>query len=80
MSFITNITGYKTSKDYERLYELAQLQSVVCITDYSDNLRDICQTLYHDGITELSARGTSYVYARSLDGFVKQCQKNNVEW
>jgi len=81
---IRNVTGYKTSTDYERLWDLAQEQSVVCITDivFSDGytLRDVCQTLGGKGRVELSCRGTCYIYANEKREFAASCRQRHVEW
>ena len=81
---IRDITGYATSTDYNLLWDVAQQQSVVCITDmaFSDGytLRDVCRTLGGNGRVELSCRGTCYVYANDKLGFAASCNLRHVEW
>lgn len=80
---------YVTSRDYERLFELAQKTPVICIVDFrwqdGDATRDIACTLFHvchdDSNTyQIGARGISYVYAWEREDFVRHCAKYNVEW
>jgi hypothetical protein len=78
------VSGYQTSKDYERLADLMQKQSVICMVDYGKDCRDVAHTLWlpsesNDGFWQLSARGIGYVYGTSRQEFIAQCQKHNVE-
>ena len=41
MKLIREITGYKTSTDYMKLYELAKKQSVICLCDSECRLDEI---------------------------------------
>lgn len=80
---------YKTSRDYERLWQLAQETSVICIVDYNwrDGAisRDIASTICHDGdgkTIQISCRGICYV-GPSYEGkerFISACTKYNVEF
>lgn len=84
------ISGYKTSRDYERLWELAQKASVICIVDmifYDGGApsRDVAHTLFRAGgkygpVCELSARGIGYIFGDGKDDFVAQCAHHNVEF
>ena len=82
MNVIRNVGGYETSRDYKALFDLMTKSSVVCVVDYgsSGDCRDVAHTLYHDGVYQVSARGISYVYAETIDGFISQCERNNVEF
>ena len=87
MDIIKNITGYKTSKDYRKLWELAKNQSIVCICDYGTfdaeyRCRDIAHTTYYDGNMNVSARGIGYVtvFDYKIEEFIKQCEQINLEW
>lgn len=72
--------GYNVSRDYDALYDMARLKSVVCFVDYHE-CRDIAATIARTGgDVEVSARGISYVWATSQDDFVMQCRRLNVEF
>ena len=86
---LKNSNRYKTSRDYERLWELAKETSVICIVDYNWHdgkvSRDIAATvcLNQDPATiQISCRGICYV-GPSYDGketFNRHCAKYNVEF
>jgi len=87
---------YRTSKDYERLYELVQTQRVICIVTYdskiSDNktieLRDICASGVVSSVEriDIGCRGTGYINAFEFDGktpkeeFIEQCEHYKLEY
>jgi hypothetical protein len=81
-------SGYRVSKDYRRLAELARHSSVVCFVDYrigdGEPIRDIARTQYshHHGeeVFMVAARGTGYIHAFGEDEFVKFCSHSNVEF
>ena len=76
------------SRDYEKLADLMQQQSVICVVDYKfrndpDNLgiaRDVAQTIFYPTRWTISARGISYVYAQDRASFIQACTDSNVEW
>jgi len=80
---------YKTSRNYERLWQLAQEISVVCIVDFDFRdghvCRDIASTICIDGdekTIQISCRGICYV-GPAYDGkdkFIRHCAKYNVEF
>jgi len=92
MTIIRDITGYAVSRDYAKLYEMAQKQSVVCVVDYRNFhddpiTREVART--HcvpsenrpgESITQVSSRCITHVYACNAEGFIKQCQPLNLEW
>lgn len=85
MEVVHKVTGYKTSLDYERLAELMQSQSVVCIVDSSvgEDCRDIAHTIFTPSkkpVWQICCRGTCYVYAWDVAGFVSTCKNRNVEF
>lgn len=87
MKIVHEVAGYETSRDYEKLADLMQSQSVICMVDcYNGDFRDICQTIFSPadiGIKEtwqISARGISYVYQWDRAGFIRQCERSNVEF
>ena len=84
MDTIFKIEGYETSRDYERLADLMQTQSVVCIVDYGNDCRDVAHTLWSPsndgkGIWQLSGRGIGYIYGWNREDFIQQCGRANVE-
>jgi hypothetical protein len=83
MKTVFAIIDYKTSRDYDRLADLMQTQSAICIIDYN-SCRDVAHTIWiecraGDGIWEISSRGISYIYAVNKDDFIQQCCAQNVE-
>ena len=83
MTTIHQISGYETSRDYERLTDEMQRRSVVCIVDSYEDCRDIAQTIYseskHGPTWSISCRGTQYVWADTRERFVAQCERLNAE-
>jgi len=85
---ISDLFGYMFSNDHEKLWELAQKQSVVCRVTYTDKLLsggsytcwDICRTISTPQRVCVSVRGCSYVEAETLKDFVFQCKHLNLEW
>jgi len=78
--------NYETSEDYERLYEIAKKQRVVCFIK-NENVKDICQTSADpENPHQIGARGICYIYPMSIDGktkkedFIDQCMKNRLEF
>jgi len=83
--------NYKTSRDYDRLYELAKTQRIVCFVDYRENseIRDVAQTQAIEmeyGSLSVSSRGITYVSGIDFDGktakedFIIQCKASNLEY
>jgi hypothetical protein len=79
MPVITSITNYKTSRDYELLFELMQKSSIICIVDFQGS-RDVAQTLCGDGDYQISARGIGYLWADTREEFLEFCKMINVEF
>lgn len=83
METIYQVSGYKVSTDYERLADEMQKRALVCLVDYED-LRDVAKTIWSpskdgEGLWQLSARGTCYIYGFNRADFLAQCQKYHVE-
>ncbi len=84
------IHKYKTSKDYNKLWELSKTQRIVCFVNYGDNsdIRDVCQTqpMGDENGGDVGARGISYISAFDFNGksakeyFTEQCIKKNLEF
>jgi len=88
--------NYKTSKDYETLFELMLKQRVIVFVEYKPNIVDVASTAvkpiieYSDGDIDynfsISSRGIEYFrsYGRNFeeckDSFIKQCKEFNVEF
>lgn len=83
MNTIHQISGYETSRDYERLADEMQRRSVVCIVDSYGDCRDIAKTIYSESRRgpewKISCRGTEYLWADTRQQFVRQCAALNVE-
>ena len=80
-----NKPNYKSSRDYTRLWELAQTERVICWLDYYEYCTDIASTkctIYDNGdvTIEISARGTCYILGDTKEDFIRQCKKDNVEF
>lgn len=78
---------YNLSTDYEKLYVLADKQTIVCEVDYSFHykdeikVRDICSTIkFPDGSIEIGSRGICYISAENLENFCLQCKMKNLKW
>lgn len=87
--------GYKTSKDYEKLYELIKAQRIVCFVTHKKDrgrdgykLQDICQSqvVNSDSMIDIGARGVSYITAMDFedrnikDDFISQCEASELEY
>jgi hypothetical protein len=77
--------NYKTSKDYELLFELMQTQSIVCFLDYknrtgNNKIRDVCKTLCTGYSYELCVRGLAYFSAFTKEFFIECCKEYDVEF
>jgi hypothetical protein len=81
---IRNIKDYPVSTNYEKLWELAQKQGVICIVDYdrinSWLVRDVCSTIFSQHNYEVSARGIAYISAETKEEFLEQCKKRCLVW
>ena len=76
---VRDIKGYEVSDDYERLFRMAQVGTVVCMVDYGQ-LRDVAHTVFSKGVYLIATEAFIFVYARNSRQFVKKCQKLNVRW
>lgn len=81
---IRDIGGYTTSRDYAKLWELAQKQSVVCVVDFDwrdgDVSRDVAHTIWNGRHLHVSCRGVSYADGDSLADFERSARRSNLEW
>jgi hypothetical protein len=77
---IRDIKGYPTSRDYAKLWELAQKQSVVCVVDFGKDCRDVAQTITNACYTHVSARGICYTDGDTVEKFTAGCARVNLEW
>ena len=78
--------SYQTSRDYHKLWELAQTTQIVCIVDRYENDptdRRIASTRYSPAeyyqIT-VEAFGIRWCSAANVDQFVQQCKRWSLEW
>ena len=71
--------GYKTSKDYHRLFRLMQEKAFICIvTCYG--CRDVASTIYNEALWEVSSRGVGHVWAETEDKFIANCEAVSLEF
>lgn len=81
---VRDISGYETSRDYAKLWELAQRQSVVCVVDFFGGLdtpcRDIAQTIRNPHEVHVSVRGRTYAFGQDAEEFAESCERVNLEW
>ena len=87
MKIIREIDESGTSHDYERLFELAQKQSVICVVDHKwpdgDKTRGIARTVFEsseNGSSTLYVQcsGTCYIWAKSKEQFLEDAQSFNL--
>lgn len=75
---------YGGSRNYELLATLALQQSIICIVDYDNDIRDVARTIYQDhhgnGCWNVSSRGMGYITAFSKDEFLAACKRKNLEF
>ena len=87
--------NYKTSKDYNRLFELMKQHRIVCFVDYNREptengymIQDICQSsiILESDSAKIGCRGVSYIDAFEykensvLEDFIEQCNDYNLEF
>lgn len=81
---IRDISGYTTSRDYAKLWELAQKQSVVCVVDFDwrdgEVSRDVAHTIWSGRYLQVSCRGVTYADGDSLADFERSARRSNLEW
>ncbi len=90
----SKIDGYRTSRDYAKLWEAAKESSVVCIVDYTcpghaqlSPSRHVCHTMIYDDThphhslnMEISAHGICYIGPANESEFAKECEAVSLEW
>lgn len=77
-----NLTGghpYLASRDYAWLFTALETTPIVCFVNYLE-CRDVAATALRDQYHAIGARGISYVEASTLEDFVEQCRKLEVEF
>jgi hypothetical protein len=85
---IVPYASYQTSRDYCKLWELAQMASIICIVDRDlgkpNTCRDIARITHSldwsPKVVQVGARGIGYVWAESIEEFIAQCQVRRLEW
>jgi hypothetical protein len=81
---MNKIEGYKTSKNYELLFQLMQKSSIICIVNYPKNngIKESAIASYGGSPLgyRILARGNTYIGEGSKQAFVKACLKYNVEF
>jgi hypothetical protein len=81
---IHELAKYNTSRDYEKLADLMQKESIICTVQYHE-CRDTGRTVFSTsedghGIWQINGRGMGYVYAFNRTEFIEQCTRGNVEF
>ena len=75
--------NYEWSSCYDRLLEIMQGESIVCVVD-CQHCRDIAQTICVIGQREIiytvCARGICYISAVDKDNFISQCKAINLRF
>lgn len=84
MKYRNSIVGYPTSKDYKLLWQLMQIQSVICfmVVQCGTYIRkEMYQTLY-DPTPKLEGFwiGQGLIYAKDEKRFIRQCKKADLEF
>ena len=85
---IPPLANYSTSRDYRRLWELAHDHSIVCFVDYLPGISETCRDVAatgHSGewdsnVIQVSSRGIGRIWADSIEQFIAQCERCNLEW
>ena len=72
---IKDIIGYEISADYNLLWDLAEKQSIICLSSTGG----VGQTIEDDGYREIRFSYNT-VFAWKKDDFNKQCRRLNVEF
>jgi hypothetical protein len=76
---------YSLSKDYKRLWQELQRESIVCFADWtppyetSRVIRDVCQTKWDGKTASACCRGVTYAWADNEADFVASCQEAGIE-
>ena len=85
---IVPLANYSTSRDYRRLWELAHDHSIVCVVDCLPGVPETCRgiawTIYskewNPEVMQVNAIGIYPVWAESIEQFIAQCERCNLEW
>lgn len=72
--------GYKTSRDYGLLWDIATHTAVVCFLDFRTGIRDVACTSFYRGTLEISSRGMCYVYAEDKEELRMRCIHLDLEF
>ena len=78
---------YKTSTDYNRLYELIQNQRIVCFIQ-DDKRKNVCASplIFNESSINIGVPGISYISAFDFkemtmkEDFIQQCKSCNLEF
>ena len=85
---ITPYANYSISRDYKLLWELAHVNSIICIVDMEhgepETPRDVAKTTHSPtwspSVVSVGSRGIGHVWAESVEEFVAGCEACNLEW
>jgi hypothetical protein len=76
---------YPLSKNYMRLWQELQRESIVCFADWKPHyetsrvIRDVCQTTWDGKTASVCCRGITYAWADNETDFVASCQEAGIE-
>lgn len=83
--FLEDEMPYPLSKDYKRLWQELQRESIVCFADWrpayetSRVIRDVCQTKWDGKTASACCRGVTYAWADNEADFLASCQEAGIE-
>jgi len=76
---LSDSANYDYSKDYELLFHGMKKVSAICIVD-SHGCRDVCSTIYYDGIWQISSRGVCHLRSKNFESFKHRCEEINLTY
>lgn len=71
--------GYKTSRDYERLYQELQSRSLICILKHGMKTT-VADTIWNGEVAQVSSPGLCYIFGVNKGDFISQCSLLDLEW
>jgi hypothetical protein len=75
----TDKHNYKTSREYTLLADRMERETIVCFCRYISS-RDVCHTQFDGTYRMVNSRGFGYIWADSLEDFIRQCEQAELEW
>ena len=75
--------NYKTSKDYNKLYELMKYERIVCFIKQEDENFKIAisnQCFKDNKYLQVGCVGTTYIVTKDKESFIKSCKRYDLEY